>query len=51
MIQDDEDLIMNLAKGNIGEYKAIKQMSCSDFLIKLKHHLNGLRHNNNEVGD
>ena len=51
MIQDDEELIMSLAKGSIQEYEAIKQMSSGDFLTKLKHHLNGLRQNNNEVGN
>jgi len=51
MIEDDEDLIMNLAKGNISEEKAIRQGSISVFLRKLKHHLNGLRHDNNKVGD
>lgn len=50
MIEDEEKIIMNLAKGIPSEANIIRKMSCKEFIHKLEHHINGLRQNNNDMG-
>jgi hypothetical protein len=51
MIAEEEDIMMKLAGGSTTELQAIRRASCGDYVIKLKHYLDGIRQNNNQVGN
>lgn len=50
IIEDNEKLILNIAKGVPSEIEIIRKMSCKEFIHKLEYHINGLRQGNNTVG-